>query len=87
MPKKTEIELIETDAVVATPKDAFEIELIAKIYHEGEIKKVTKKYTSSEIREAINLFEKTVSGEYPVYLFIGEGQEGEGEDGYNERND
>ena len=87
MPKKTEVELVETDAVIAIPKDAFEIELIAKIYHEGEIKKVTKKYNPPEVREAINLFEKVLSGKYPSYQLTEKGQEGEGEDEYVERND
>ena len=87
MPKKTEVELIETEAVIAIPKETFELELIIRIYHDGEVKAVTKKYNPSEVREAITLFEKVVSGEYPCYQLTEEGQEGEGEDGYDERND
>jgi len=46
------IELDENAAVIYLPKTAVEVELNVKVYHDGKIRKVGKKLTMEDIRDA-----------------------------------
>ena len=54
-----EVELMEHRAVVDVPEDSVELEIVAKVYHDGEIINVSKKYSMPEIRK---IFRKADEG-------------------------
>lgn len=47
------IELAESRAMIEIPEDAVEIEMTVKVFHNGEILKVSKTLNMHEVREAI----------------------------------
>jgi len=57
--KEEYLELDQNFAVIDLPVNAVEVELIVKIYHNGEIRKVGRTLTIEEIREA---FQKADDG-------------------------
>lgn len=56
------------DAVFGIPENAVEVVLNVKSYENGELVKTVGTYDFKAVREAINLFEQTVEGEYPLYV-------------------
>lgn len=56
------------DAVFGIPENAVEVVLNVKSYENGELVKTVGTYDFKAVREAINLFEQTVEGEYPKYV-------------------
>ena len=56
------------DAVFGIPENAVEVVLNVKSYENGELVKTVGTYDFKAVREAINLFEQTVDGEYPLYV-------------------
>ena len=63
------------DAVISIPKNAISITLDVKTYENGVIQNVGAEFDASDIREMINLFEKTEVGEYPKYVFTEKGKQ------------
>ena len=55
------------DAVISIPENAVKLTIKAVTYEDGELHTVEGKYGPVEIRDAINLFQNTVDGDYPVY--------------------
>ena len=55
------------DAVFSIPNNAISILMQVKIFQDGEIHDLEVEYNVREICDAFNLFEKTISGEYPLY--------------------
>ena len=55
------------DAVISIPANAVKLTIEAVIYEDGELHTVEGKYGPVEIRDAINLFQDTIDGDYPVY--------------------
>lgn len=55
------------DAVFGIPKNTVSLVMNVKIFQDGEIQELKAEYNIEEIRDAFNLFEKTVDGEYPLY--------------------
>ena len=55
------------DAVFQIPKNAVSIVMNVKIFQGNEIHELKAEYNTEDIREAFNLFEKTVDGEYPLW--------------------
>lgn len=48
-----EIEFIENRAMIPIPENAVEIEICAKVYHDGEIIKAYKTLSFSEVQTAV----------------------------------
>ena len=63
------------DAVISIPKNTISITIDAKTYEDGVIHNVGAEFDASDIREMINLFEKTEAGEYPKYVFTEKGKQ------------
>lgn len=55
------------DAVIPIPTNSVSIVMHVKIFQNGEIHELQAEYDTAEIREAFNLFDKTVNGDYPLY--------------------
>lgn len=55
------------DAVISIPKNAVKLTIEVVTYEDGELHTAEGKYGLEGIREAINLFQKTIDGDYPVY--------------------
>jgi hypothetical protein len=55
------------DAVISIPENAVKLTIEAVTYEDGELHTVEGKYGPVEIRDAINLFQDTIDGDYPVY--------------------
>lgn len=55
------------DAVIDIPKNAVKITVTAEIYENGEMHIAEGYLGPADIRDAINLFQDTVDGDYPVY--------------------
>lgn len=56
------------DAVIPIPESTVSIEMEVKVYEDGEIHELKASYNLADIREAIDLFEKTWQGEYPKFV-------------------
>jgi len=52
VPEEDLIELINHRAMVELPEDSVEVELCAKVYHDGELINVSKKLSINDLREA-----------------------------------
>ena len=52
MPEEDTVELMEHRAMICLPEDSVEVEINAKVFHDGEIVSVTKKMTMSDLRTA-----------------------------------
>lgn len=63
------------DAVFPIPKNAVHIMLEAEIFESGEAHTVKAEFSPSDVRDAINLFEKTVEGDYPKFTLTEKGKE------------
>ena len=63
------------DAVLSIPKNAVKIEFNIETYEQGEMHTVKGTYDPTDIRDAINLFDQTVAGEYPLYVATEKGLE------------
>jgi hypothetical protein len=55
------------DAVISIPANAVKLTIEAVTYEDGELHTVKGEYGPVEIRDAINLFQDTIDGDYPVY--------------------
>lgn len=55
------------DAVISIPENAVKLTIEAVTYEDGKLHTVEGKYGPVEIRDAINLFQETIDGDYPVY--------------------
>lgn len=55
------------DAVISIPVNAVMLTIEAVTYENGELHTAEGKYGPAEIREAINLLQDTINGDYPVY--------------------
>lgn len=56
------------DAVMTLPKNAIEVVYKVKVYEDGEIHELEGTYGVNDIREAFQLFNETVSGNYPKFV-------------------
>ena len=52
MEEKKEIELLEQYIVIAIPKDTVEVEIKAKVWHDKEVREVSKTMDFGEVRAA-----------------------------------
>ena len=50
--EESTVELTEHRAMICLPEDSVEVEINAKVFHEGKLISVTKKMTMSDLREA-----------------------------------
>ena len=63
------------DAVFPIPKNCVHIMLEAETFEDGKAHTVKAEFSPSDVRDAINLFEATVEGDYPKYVITEEGKE------------
>lgn len=74
--KKKSLEDIEfVDAVFGIPKNAYRITINVSSLEDGKECNATAELGPADIREAIDLFEQTVNGDYPMYTLTDEGRE------------
>lgn len=62
------------NAVVVIPKDSAYMKISVQIVRGGELVTMTQEYSAGDIRDAFNLFEKTVYGDYPTFKISEEGE-------------
>ena len=63
------VQLTEQRAMVMLPKDAVEIELIANIYENGSISRVSKVITNEEIQKAFRDADRNYVDDEDVFVF------------------
>ena len=63
------------DAVISIPANAVKLTIEAVTYVDGELHTAEGKYDLEGIRDAINLFQETIDGEYPVYCLTEKAKE------------
>ena len=63
------------DAVFPIPKNCVHIMLEAETFEDGKAHTVKAEFSPSDVRDAINLFEATVEGDYPKYVITEKGKE------------
>ena len=74
-PEKGPLDIETVDAVLQIPKNAVELKITAKIYENDELFEAESKFDLSEIKEAVDLFEQTMAGEYPRFALTEKGHE------------
>ena len=62
------------DAVFSIPKNAVRVEFSIETYEQGEMHTVKGVFDPADIRDAINLFDEIVAGEYPKYVATEKGR-------------
>ena len=63
------------DAVFQIPKNCVHIMLEAETFENGEVHTVKAEFSPSDVRDAINLFQATEAGDYPLYVITDKGRE------------
>lgn len=71
--EKTNYEGAEKDIVLSIPVNTIEMKVCLTMYDNGEIVKAEQVLDMESIKECEQLFEDTISGEYPVYTFTEKG--------------
>ena len=61
-------DIMFVDAVLRIPQNAVKINFTVETYERGEMITVEGVFGPTDIRDAINLFDQTVAGEYPLYV-------------------
>jgi hypothetical protein len=74
VPEKEPLDIETVDAVLQIPKNAVELKITAKIYENDALFEAESKFDLSEIKEAVDLFEQTMAGEYPRFALTEEGR-------------
>lgn len=74
-PEKEPLDIETVDAVLQIPKNAVELKITAKIYENDALFEAESKYDLTEIKEAVDLFEQTIAGEYPRFCLTEKGHE------------
>ena len=65
----------EKDIVLSIPTNTVEIKISLIMYEDGELVKAEQILDMKSIKECEQLFEDTISGEYPVYTLTEKGLE------------
>lgn len=63
------------DAIISIPKNAVKLTIEAMTYEDGELHTVEGKYGPKGIRCAIDLFQDTIDGDYPLYCLTEKAKE------------
>lgn len=63
----------EKDIVLSVPTNTVEIKVSLIMYEDGELVKAEQILDIESIKECERLFEDTVAGEYPTYVFTEKG--------------
>ena len=70
----SDLDMEFVDAVFSIPKNAVKITIDVQTYEDGVLQNVCGEFLPADIREAVNLFEATVAGDYPKYVLTDEGR-------------
>ena len=63
------------DAVIGIPENSVAITVKVTVFENGKLQELEIEYDAEEIREAINLFDETIAGNYPRYELTEKGRE------------
>ena len=63
-----------TDAVFRIPKNTVALTLEIQTYEQGKLQTIKGEFGPADVREALDLFEKTVCGGYPMFELTDKGR-------------
>ena len=62
------------DAVIQIPRNTVSLKIEAETYENGEIVKLSANLDFQEVRDALDTFQQTMSGDYPTFRLTESGK-------------